>query len=82
MSPNRVSKRVIADRLDWSEKMVREIRTLPLENYSSLTADRRNVWSAESCLRRALEALMDLGKHIAAKAFGVGITEYKEIADV
>ena len=82
MSPNRISKRVVADRLDWIEKMVREIRTLPLENYSSFTADRRNFWSAESCLRRALEALMDLGRHIAAKAFGVGITEYKEIADV
>ena len=82
MSPNKISKRVIADRLDWIEKMLREIRTLPLENYSSFTADRRNVWSAESCLRRALEALMDLGRHIAAKAFGVGITEYKEIADV
>ncbi len=82
MSPNRVSKRVIADRLDWIEKMLREIRTLPLENYSSFTTDRRNFWSAESCLRRALEALMDLGRHIAAKAFGVGITEYKEIADV
>jgi len=25
---------------------------------------------------------MDLGRHIAAKAFGMGITEYKEIADV
>jgi len=70
MSPNRISKRVVADRLDWIEKMVREIRTLPLENYSSFTTDRRNVWSAESCLRRALEALMDLGRHIAAKALG------------
>jgi len=82
MSPNRISKRVVADRLDWIEKMVREIHTLPLDNYSSFVADRRNFWSAESCLRRALEALMDLGRHIAAKAFGVGITEYKEIADV
>ena len=62
--------------------MVREIRALPLENYNSFTDDRRNVWAAESCLRRALEALMDLGRHIGAKAFGKGITEYKEIADL
>jgi uncharacterized protein YutE (UPF0331/DUF86 family) len=27
----------------------------------------------------ALEALMDLGKHIAAKGFGRGVTEYEEI---
>ena len=40
--------------------MVREIRALPLENYASFTTDRRNVWAAESCLRLALEALMDL----------------------
>ena len=82
MSPNKISKRVVADRLDWIEKMVREIHSLPLEDYASFTADRRNVWAAESCLRRALEALMDLGRHIAAKRFGKGVTEYKEIASV
>ena len=82
MSPNKISKRVVADRLTWIEKMVGEIRALPLENYDSFAADRRNVWAAESCLRRALEALMNLGRHIAAKAFGTGITEYKEIAQV
>ena len=31
-------------------------------------------------LRRSLEALLDLGRHILAKGFGVGVTEYKEIA--
>ena len=82
MSPNKISKRVVADRLDWIEKMVREIHALPLEDYAFFIEDRRNVWAAESCLRRALEALMDLGRHIAAKSFGRGITEYKEIASV
>ena len=82
MNPNKISKRVMADRLDWIEKMVQEIHALPLEDYASFTEDRRNVWAAESCLRRALEALMDLGRHIAAKSFGRGITEYKEIASV
>ncbi len=82
MSPDRISKRVVADRLNWIDKMVQEIHALPLENYDSFTADRRNVWAAESCLRRSLEALMDLGRHIAAKAFGTGVTEYKEIAHV
>ncbi len=82
MSPNKISKRIVADRLDWLEKMVKEINNLPLKDYASFIADRRNVWAAESCLRRALEALMDLGRHIAAKSFGRGITEYKEIASV
>jgi len=31
-------------------------------------------------LRRALEALFDMGRHIAAKGFGEAVTEYKEIA--
>ncbi len=82
MSPNKISKRIVADRLDWIERMVKEIQKLPLGDYSSFISDRRNVWSAESCLRRALEALMDLGRHIAAKSFGKGITEYKEIGSV
>ena len=36
--------------------------------------------AAESYLRRALEALLDLGRHILAKGFGLGVSEYKEIA--
>ncbi|MEW5941263.1 MAG: DUF86 domain-containing protein [Chloroflexota bacterium] len=42
--------------------------------------DRRNIWTAESCLRRALEAIFDMGRHIVAKGFGEAVTEYKEIA--
>lgn len=82
MSPGRISKRIVAERLNWIERMVREINQLPLKDYQSFAADTRNVWAAESCLRRALEALMDLGRHLAAKGFGRGITEYKEIATV
>jgi uncharacterized protein YutE (UPF0331/DUF86 family) len=82
MSPNKVSKRIVAERLDWIEKMVKEINDLPLMDYTSFTAERRNVWAAESCLRRSLEAFMDLGRHVAAKGFGRGITEYEEIASV
>ncbi len=44
-------------------------------------SDRRNVWSAESCVRRMLEAILDLGRHILAKCFGKGVTEFKKIAD-
>ena len=80
MSPGRISKRIVADRLDWIDRMVREIRSLPLENYDEFRGDKRNIWSAESCLRRALEALMDLGRHVLAKGFGRGASEYKSIA--
>jgi uncharacterized protein YutE (UPF0331/DUF86 family) len=79
MTPMAISKRVVADRLDRIDSFLREIRSLPLENQSGFFADRRNIWSAESCLRRSLEALFDVGRHILAKGFGSGVSEYKEI---
>jgi len=82
MSPRKISKRVVADRLNWINKMIKEIESLPLSDYETFTEDKRNIWSAESCLRRSLEALMDLGRHILAKGFGRGISEYKEIGSV
>jgi uncharacterized protein YutE (UPF0331/DUF86 family) len=60
--------------------MVAEIRALPLGDREHFFSDRRNLWTAESCLRRGLEALFDLGRHILAKGFGLGVSEYKEIA--
>lgn len=80
MMSGNISVRVVADRLAWLEQMVAEIRSLPLDNREAFFADRRNVWAAESCLRRALEALFDLGRHILAKGFAQGVSEYKEIA--
>lgn len=80
MTPRLISKKVVSDRLNWVEKLMTEIRSLPLHNYQEFIGDSRNVWSAESCLRRSLEALLDIGRHILAKGFGTGVTEYKEIA--
>jgi len=80
MTPGKVSRRVVADRLAWVERMVAEICALPLTDRDAFFADRRNLWTAESCLRRALEALLDLGRHILAKGFGIGVSEYREIA--
>jgi uncharacterized protein YutE (UPF0331/DUF86 family) len=80
MSPGKLSKKVIGDRLAWIDKMIVEIRALPLDSYEDFSANRRDVWAAESCLRRALEAIFDLGRHILAKGFGQGVTEYKQIA--
>ena len=80
MLPGKISKRVVSDRLAWVERMLNEIRALPLESKSVFMQDSRNVWAAESCLRRSLEALFDMGRHIAAKGFGDPVTEYREIA--
>lgn len=80
MTPAKISKRIVGDRLDWIDKMVAEINSLPLKSYEVFTRDSRNIWASESCLRRALEALFDIGRHILAKVFGEGVSEYKEIA--
>ena len=80
MMPGSISKRVVSDRLSWVERMLDEIRTLPLADEEAFFADYRNLATAESCLRRCLEALFDLGRHILAKGFGSGVSEYKEIA--
>jgi len=80
MSPGKISKKVAGDRIAWVDKMVAEIRSLPFTTYDEFMKDKRNVWATESCLRRALEALFDIGRHILAKAFGKGVSEYKEIA--
>jgi uncharacterized protein YutE (UPF0331/DUF86 family) len=80
MSPGKISRRITADRLARIDRMLTEIRNLPLDNIESFLGDSRNVFTAESCLRTSLEALFDLGRHILAKGFGIGVTEYKQIA--
>jgi uncharacterized protein YutE (UPF0331/DUF86 family) len=81
MTPGKISKRVAVDRLAWVDRMIVEIKALPIDDKEAFLADNRNVWAAESCLRRALEALFDLGRHILAKGFASGVGEYKEIAE-
>jgi uncharacterized protein YutE (UPF0331/DUF86 family) len=80
MTPKMISRRVVVDRLEMVDYLLKEIRALPLNDRNVFFADRRNIWSAESCLRRSLEALFDLGRHILAKGYGIGVSEYKEIA--
>ena len=81
MTPSLLHRRVITDRLEMIDQALADIRALPLADRSVFFADRRNLWAAESCLRRALEALFDLGRHILAKGHGRGVSEYKEIAN-
>ena len=80
MTPSFLRAQVIAERSAWIRDMLEKLKALPLESFESFISDRRNPASAESYLRRALEALLDLGRHILAKGFGLAVTEYKEIA--
>ena len=79
MTPSGLREKIIVERAAWIGKMIKGIQALPLDSKESFVSDPRNAASAESYLRRALEALMDLGRHILAKGFGKAVTEYKEI---
>ncbi|HWQ14581.1 MAG TPA: DUF86 domain-containing protein [Roseiflexaceae bacterium] len=80
MVPARINRRVVGDRLRLAAEYIAEIQALPLADRTIFLADRRNAAAAESYLRRALEALLDIGRHILAKGFATGVSEYKEIA--
>jgi uncharacterized protein YutE (UPF0331/DUF86 family) len=77
--PSLVSQRSVAIRLNLISNALTDIESLPLFNQEAYFADHRNIWTCESCLRRSLEALLDIGRHILAKAFGEAVTEYRKI---
>ena len=60
--------------------MIEALQDLPIQNKEKFLASKHNVAAAESYLRRSLEALFDIGRHILTKRFGTPATEYKEIA--
>lgn len=80
MVPQLVRGKVVLDRLELIDRMIARIRTLPLASPSQFSADPHVSAAAESYLRRCLEALLDVGRHILAKGFGRPVTEYKTIA--
>jgi uncharacterized protein YutE (UPF0331/DUF86 family) len=81
MIASSIRAEIVAEKISYVRNMVEALRTLPLSSYEDFSADTRNVVAAESYLRRALEALFDIGCHILAKAFSMAPAEYKQIAE-
>jgi len=79
MTPLKIRARIIAERTSWIRRMLEDLRALPCTSYQAFMSDPRTSAAAESYLRRALEALLDMGRHILAKGFGKAVVEYKEI---
>jgi uncharacterized protein YutE (UPF0331/DUF86 family) len=80
MSPGRINRVVMADKTAAIRRMLDGIRTLPLRDLAAFTADPRMVAAGDSYLRRALEALLDLARHVLAKGFGRAPAEYAAVA--
>ena len=80
MSPSKVRMATVMQKSTLVDDMLAGLATLPLTSLETFRRDPRDVAAAESFLRRALEALLDLGRHILAKALGERTLEYKQIA--
>jgi len=80
MMASQLRSQIIAERAAWIREMLRRMQQLPLTSFDLFTADPRNTAAADSYLRRALEALLDLGRHVLARGFGQAVTEYRDIA--
>ncbi len=78
MIPTRLRAATVTERVGWIKQMLAGAG-LPAD-VETFRADPRNLAAAESYLRRCLEALLDLGRHVLAKGFGQAVIEYKEIA--
>jgi len=72
--------KVVADRLDLVDASLEQLRALPAASLESFLADARTLPAAESLLRRSLEALLDVARHLLAKGFGEGPLEYRQVA--
>ncbi len=82
MTPRKIRARVLLERVAWIHKMLDSMEKLPTESFGAFKTDDRNQAALESYLRRALEALLDIGRHVLAKGFGESVVEYKKIAEV
>lgn len=81
MVPGLISQKIAVAKLDVISEMLGSVESLPLASENEFTRDPHMVAAGESYLRRALEALLDLGRHVLAKGFGLPVAEYAAIAD-
>lgn len=79
MSPGRLDETIARAKIETLKEMLRGMESLPLATLADFTADPRMPAAGESYLRRGLEALLDLGRHLLAKGFGIAAVEYKAV---
>ena len=76
-----VNKILVSQRLEMIEQWLNHLQNMANYTHEQFLADNRNSAAAESYLRRYLEAIFDVGRHILAKTGSVDMAaEYKSIA--
>ena len=76
-----IREKVVVAKVAVIRDMLAVATTLPLKDLDAFVEDRRTVAAGESFLRRALEALLDIGRHVLAKGFGTPVAEYGKIGE-
>jgi uncharacterized protein YutE (UPF0331/DUF86 family) len=80
MTPGKVDLKIIGDRLRVVELSMGDLEAIPHESLEEFKSDRRNPLAADAALRRALEALFDVARHLLAKGKGLAGLEYRAVA--
>jgi uncharacterized protein YutE (UPF0331/DUF86 family) len=70
----------IEKNLSLIQEFLSELKRLSEIPENEFLRDKRNPAAAESYLRRSLEAVFDIGRHILSKSYGFKEIEYKKIA--
>ena len=70
----------ILNLLRYIESCLNELKPFSKMSLKEFLSDKKNPPFVESYLRRALEAVFDIGRHILSKTYGYKEIEYKSIA--
>jgi uncharacterized protein YutE (UPF0331/DUF86 family) len=82
MTPGTVDLKVVGDRLQIVVTCLTDLRGIPKSSFDEFISDRRNPLASDAALRRALEALFGVARHLLAKGKGLAGLEYREVADL
>jgi len=80
MTRGPVDLKIVGDRLGIVRKCLEDLRRLPVAGLVEFESDFRNPATAESLLRRAIEAALDTARHLLARGHGFAALEYREVA--
>jgi uncharacterized protein YutE (UPF0331/DUF86 family) len=80
VTQGKVSLKVVDDLFQVIHACLGDLRRLPVGSLDEFTQNFQTPPATESLLRRAIQALFDILRHLLAKGFGQGALEYKELA--
>jgi len=70
----------IQENINLVGEFLEKLQRLSRMSKKEFLSDERNPAASESFLRRCIEAIFDIGRHILTKSFTVKSLEYKEVA--